>query len=221
VLNPNQIKFLAKWAGMKLIYIDDVPVSISRTIDKPLRCSYEAFKEGMGLEDIRLHWLLGRNNMLAGGSVLNWVWGEAKHEDIDFFFKGAESVEVFGLFIQTIGFVSTRVTHYAETYFHPEEGLIIQTVGGVDKSRDFRAYGEPAEVIASFDMYVCKFAVDADYVYASTRAIQDLLKLTLATTGFEKEYFLPRYMKYVKKGFFPCSKIHQAMRYEPNKNKTK
>lgn len=203
--------------NIKLSLVGDIPVAVKRVPDKEIKYPYELFKENMGLDDIRLHWLLGHNNIIAGGSVLNWVWGEETHEDIDFFFRGKEYAETFKHFIKNIGFISSRTSAYAETFFNREGKLIVQVVGGKDTTKDFRAYGPPDMILENFDMHVCKFAVDCDYIYTTTRAIQDLLKLTIDTTGHEKPPFLLRCLKYIKKGFFPSPRVFRALNYvKPN-----
>lgn len=217
MLNVDQIKFLSKVANIKVKMVGDIPISVKRISDREIKYPYELFKQNMGLDDIRLHWLLGHNNIIAGGSVLNWVWGEDTHEDIDFFFRGEEYAENFKLFIQNIGFVSSRISDYAETFFNREGKLIVQVVGGINSTKDFRAYGPPSMILENFDMHVCKFAVDCDYLYTTARAIQDLLKLTIDTTGYEKIHFLPRCLKYIKKGFYPSPRVLGALRYEQNK----
>lgn len=201
-------------SGVNLICVDDIPISVRRVADVKIKYPYELFKKHMGLDDIRLHWLLSPNSMIAGGSALNWVWGEKKNEDIDFFFRNAESAENFKLFIQNIDFVSARITNYAETYFNKDDGLIIQVVGSQNMSDNFIAYGPVVAILENFDMHVCKFAVDCDYIYTTTRAVQDLLKLTIDTTGLEKNNFLLRLVKYIKKGFYPSPRIMKALKYE-------
>lgn len=201
-------------ANIKLIYIDNMAVSVKRVADKMITFSYEEFKECMGLEDIRLHWLLSNNNMIAGGSVMNWVWGENTNEDIDFFFKGSDYADTFKNFIQNIGFKSTRVTSYAETFFHPDEAVILQVVGGTGSTSSFRAYGNPYMILDNFDLHVCKFAVDCDNIYTTTRAVQDLLKLTIDGTGNEKNPFTERIAKYFRKGFYASPRLMKALRYD-------
>jgi len=176
----------------------------------------------MGLEDLRLNWLLGNNNMIAGGSVLNWIWGENTHGDIDFFFKDEEYADIFVEFIKGIGFKLVCETSYAGTYFEPLQGIILQVVGNPDRGpytrqgprNNFVAYGTPHEVIDNFDFHICKFAVDSDYLYTTSRAIQDLLKLTIDNTGNEKSMFLQRILKYTRKGFFMSPKIKRYLKYD-------
>jgi hypothetical protein len=222
VLNHEQIQTLAKIGKMKVRCCDGVPIAIAGASHREIKYPYEQFREEMGLEDLRLNWLLGNNNMIAGGSVLNWIWGENTHGDIDFFFKDEEYADIFVQFIKGIGFKLTSETGYAATYFEPLQGVILQVIGNPERSsysqqgakNKFTAYGIPQEVIDNFDFHVCKFAVDADYLYTTSRAIQDLLKLTIDNTGNEKNYFLTRVLKYNRKGFFLSPKVKRLIKYD-------
>ena len=209
---------------MKVRCCDGIPIAIAGASHREIKYPYEQFREEMGLEDLRLNWLLGTNNMIAGGSVLNWIWGENTHGDIDFFFKDEEYADIFVQFIKGIGFQLTLETGYAATYFEPLQCVILQVVGNPDRTpinpyaqavekNSFEAYGTPQEVLENFDFHVCKFAVDSDYIYTTSRAIQDLLKLIIDNTGKEKYYFVSRILKYNRKGFFLSPKIKRDITY--------
>lgn len=221
MLTPKQIKALAKVGKLRLRAYNGIPIAVAGTPDYEIKFPYEKFKILMGLDDIRLDWLLGKNNMIAGGSVLNWIWGENKNEDIDFFFKNQESAEIFTQFIKGIGFKHTMSTGYASTYFEPEQSVILQVVGNADISNptNFLAYGEPELVIENFDFHLCRFAIDSEYLYTTSRAIQDLLKLTIDVTGNEKNYVQQRMFKYIRKGFFLSPRTRGAIIYESNRIK--
>jgi hypothetical protein len=231
VLNNEQILTLAEVGKMKVRCCDGIPIAIAGASHREIKYPYELFREKMGLDDLRLNWLLGTNNMIAGGSVLNWIWGENTNGDIDFFFKDEEYADIFVEFIKGIGFKLTAETGYAATYFEPLQGLILQVVGNtnrdpvsntpyypynptIKKESDFEAYGTPQKVIDNFDFHICKFAVDADYLYTTSRAIQDLLKLTIDNTRNEKRCFLPRILKYNHKGFFLSPSIKRHLKYD-------
>jgi len=229
MLKGNQILTLAKIGKLKLRTYNGIPIAVVNTTDNKIKIPYEKFKSLMQLEDIRLDWLLGRNNMIAGGSVLNWIWGEQTNEDIDFFFRNEESAEIFAQFIKGIGFKHTLTTGYASTYFEEEQGVILQIVGSSSKytgphgsvPRDFVDHGTPEEIIENFDFHVCKFAIDHEYVYTTSRAIQDLLMLTIDVTGNEKDSIKRRVLKYLRKGFFVSSKIRSSIIYQKNEMKRK
>lgn len=214
MLSSRQIKYLAQAANINLVLSGNTPIAVSRTSDYNIKVPYQQFAGQMGLDDIRLHWLLGQQNMMAGGAVLNWVWGEERHEDIDFFFESPDGRNDFKLFIENIGFKLSRVSGYAETFFSAESGMIIQLVGR-DADKD-SYFGDVTTVIGAFDMYVCRWAVDADHVYFTSRAVQDLLRLVIDTTGKEKEtgYLRQRGFKYMRKGFFPSPKIIKDSKYK-------
>jgi hypothetical protein len=222
VLNNEQIQALANIGKMKVKCCDGIAIAVSSVSHREIKYPYEDFIKKMNLKDLRLSWLLGNNNMIAGGSVLNWIWGENTHGDIDFFFKNEEYADIFVEFIKGIGFKLACRTTYARTYFEPLQGIILQVVGNPDRGpyakqglRDnFVAYGTPQEVIDNFDFHVCKFAVDSDYLYTTSRAIQDLLKLTIDSTSNERSMFLQRILKYTHKGFFMSSRIKGHLRYD-------
>jgi len=220
MLNQNQIKALAKIAGLRLNYIDDVPVSVLGSDDRYIQYPYEDFKSELELDDIRLQWLLGMDNFVAGGSVLNWIWGEDTNQDVDFFFRQGDKIDTFTAFIESIGFVYTRDTMYAKTYFEPNDNLVIQVVGHIDDSHTtFYSFGHPTQIIDRFDIHLCKFAVDKDYVYMSTQAVRDLLKLTVDATGHEKPLFINRLFKYIQKGFYCSPRIRMCLKYDKPQRK--
>lgn len=219
MLTHKQIITLANIGKLKIKCCDSIPIAVSPIKYNDIIYPYEDFKREMGLDDLRLNWLLGKNNMIAGGSVLNWIWGEKTNGDIDFFFRNEESADIFTEFIKGIGFKLVKETGYALTYFEQQQGLILQVVGNPNenpyiKDNNFIAYGTPQEIIENFDIYVCKFAVDSDYVYTTSRAIQDLLKMTVDYSSNEKRNVLLRLFKYVHKGFYPSSKIKRFIKYD-------
>ena len=225
MLNHAQIQTLAKIGRLGVRCCDGIPISVSCASNRKIKYPYDQFRKEMGLEDLRLNWLLGSNNMIAGGSVLNWIWGENTQGDIDFFFKDEESADIFVEFIKPIGFKLTAETNYAATYFESLQGLILQVVGDSTHRADHSpynspaaqeivAYGTPEIIIDNFDFHVCKFAVDSDYLHTTSRAIQDLLKMTIDNTGKEKNYLISRILKYNRKGFFLSPKIKRYMKYD-------
>lgn len=211
MLNINQVKFLAKIAKLDTYEYGDVVVGVGsrQHISACISYPYEDFKQNMGLSDIRFDWLLTDKVFLAGGSVLNWVWGETKNEDIDFFFTNADSASNFRALIGGYGFVETNESRYAMTCFNEEEGVIIQIVGSDDQSgrkdekifNGFIPFDTPQETIKRFDIGLCKFAVDGDNVYFTVGAAVDLITKTINNTG-EKYNTKERTLKYNRKGFF-------------------
>lgn len=216
MLNNYQIQYLAKLTNLNLYYIDDTTISgIGKSKNENIiKCPYENFKVGMGLSDIRFHWLLGDNNFMAGGNVLNWIWGENKNEDVDFFFKNAESAENFILFLESVGARMTKETGYARTLFEEKSKAIIQVVGNINNSAIGVPHGEISEILGSFDIEVCKFAVDVENVYFTQAAIQHLIRLQLETTeSIKPDKAIYRINKYIKKGFYPGSTVLSGLKY--------
>ncbi len=140
---------------------------------------------------------------------MNWVWGENKNEDIDFFFTNHDSAQNFRTLISGYGFVETSETKYALTCFHEEEGLIIQIVGTQEISgreedimfNGFIPFGTPEETIKRFDIELCKFAVDGDNVYFTVGAALNLINKSIHF-NIEKYNTQERIMKYSRKGFY-------------------
>ncbi len=217
MLNSYQIQYLAKLANLSLYYIDDTTISgVGKAKSKVfIKCPYKNFKIGMGIDDIRFHWLLGDNNFMAGGNVLNWIWGENKNEDVDFFFKNAESAENFILFLESVGAKMTKETGYARTLFEEKSKAIIQVVGNVSNSSLGVPHGDVSEILGSFDIEVCKFAVDLENVYFTQTALQHLIRLQLETTDSIKlDKAVYRINKYIKKGFYPGETVLHGLKYE-------
>lgn len=220
MLSNYQVEYLAKKAELKVHWLDNnTPIGIGRGSDDIVCYPYEDFKLGMGLEDIRFHWLLGDNNFIAGGSVLNWVWQESKNEDTDFFFKTPESSETFMLFLESVGVKKTKETGYAKTLFDSDSNAIIQVVGNRNlENNDTGAfYGDVYHILKRFDIELCKFAVDIDNVYFTRRAIQNLISLQLEATDFLESKSIYRIEKYLRKGFYPGFTIKQGLKYDKQK----
>lgn len=228
MLTHNQIIELSKICDLKIRCCDGVPISVYPCRDKKVKYPYEDFRKRLGLEDLRLSWLLGKNNIIAGGSVLNWIWGENTNTDIDFFFKDQESSEIFVEFIKGIGFKLSGKTSYAETYFEKEQALILQVVNGFRTIRNnslflidydegpksLSFYGMPFDVISSFDIHLCRFAVDNEYIYTTKYAIQSLFRMTVSVTGKQRDYaMVGRLLKYVNKGFVLSPETKSGLSY--------
>lgn len=213
MLNVDQIKALAGVGKINVKICNDIPIAMAPVLkDMAIKYPYEAFKKVMGLDSLRLDWLLGKENFIAGGAVLNWIWGEDKNEDTDFFFRSPETYELFQIFIESIGFRKVNSTGYAETFFESSTGVVIQTIGRVEEvlSRDFVAFGTPELVIKNFDFHLCKFAMDHEFVYTTSLAIHQLLQMVIDFTGAQKRnnsLILKRVLKYNKKGFWLSSDI--------------
>jgi len=212
MLNNEQITFLAKLANLDIYTYDELIIGVNNRKHSSviIKHSYDDFRAKMGKEDIRLHWLLSDKCFLAGGSVLNWVWGEDKNEDIDFFFTNEDSSQNFRALINNYGFEETQSTHYALTCFNQEEGLIIQVVGSssaksANKKRaefnGFIPFGTPEETIGRFDISVCKFSVDCDYIYFTVGAIHDLISMNINASESRRNT-KQRILKYNRKGFY-------------------
>jgi hypothetical protein len=198
VLNNKQIEYLVRLSGSSAIYEGDQPISILLSdTDQQIVQPYETFRNRMGLADLRWHGLLGKRNMIAGGAVLNWVWGENTNEDTDFFFLNADGKNDFASFVSTPAFEFHRSgkTGYADSYFNAENNVLLQLVSF--------CYGEPFNIMRYFDLNVCKWVADADWIYTYRRAITDLLELRMAQTRSPaRESPLHRILKYHRKGFF-------------------
>jgi hypothetical protein len=212
VLNNKQIQVLANLSDFELVKFDELIVGLKlpKTY-KPIMINYEEFRAAMGLEGLRFHWLCGATNMLAGGSVLDWIEGRTVSSDWDFFFNLPESTEMFKLMAETYGFVSTHLTDYALTCFHPEEYATIQIVGYGHRSKNLgyydspaaRFFGTPQEVTGRFDLTLCRFAVDADCFYTDTMAIRDLITRSIRLGLVSSPNMTAeRVIKYAKKNYY-------------------
>ena len=231
MINNKQIDFLAKIADLNVHKVNEIVTGISYVNndsvikhkhiveDKCKSISYDYFKEQMGLEDIRFGWLLGENNFLAGGSVLNWIWQENTNEDTDFFFKDPDSAETFGYFLQSIGLIHTKSSGYASTYFSPDNGAIIQAVG-TSRQEAYpnpldNNFGPPEDIIAKFDIHVCKFALTVDTLFYTRKAIENLIKLELdITENIKPHNAIYRINKYTRKGFYPSTNVQDKLQYK-------
>lgn len=212
MLNNSQINFLAKISNIDAYKYGDLIIGVNNRqhFTACVKYPYEEFKTRMGLQDIRFDWLLTDKVFLAGGAVLNWVWGENKNEDIDFFFTNPDSAQNFRALIQSYGFVETSETKYAMTCFNDDDGTILQVVGTKDagggKKDDqlfngFIPCGTPPETISRFDIELCKFAVDGDSVYFTVGAALNLMNKTIHSSG-QKYNTSDRVLKYNRKGFY-------------------
>jgi hypothetical protein len=137
---------------------------------------------------------------------LSWVSSEPnKGGDVDFFFHKPEDSEMFKLVIENYGFRPTRQTEYALTCFNPEEKVVIQIVGNgnlcINPNRIL--FGTPRKVIDAFDLTLCRFAVDADFLYTDTMAIRDLITKSLRYGVVSIPAITTnRIVKYVRKGYY-------------------
>lgn len=217
MLKQEQIKFLAEAAQIKAVIYNNVVISVKPEFgreNKIVKYPVEEFQKRIGLEPMRFQWMLGETNLLAGGSVLNWIWQENKNQDTDFFFKSEDNVEVFTAFLKSIGLTKTKTTNYAKTYFDDNSGAIIQVVSPT-QNIGFTGYGTPEQIISKFDIDVCKFAVDNNYIYFSVGAICDLVSMTLEITENIKSKDIYRIFKYLKKGFYPGATVREATKFQP------
>jgi hypothetical protein len=183
--------------------------------DEFITIPYEQFKNHMGLEDIRFNWLLGKNNYMAGGLVLNWINSEQKNDDVDFYFFNPQAVENFEVLITELcGFKFTHRSNYAQTYYNPDTNTILQIVDGfIEEIQDGIKgerilIGEPKEVLSGFDFGLCRFAVDENNVFTSVYSIRDLLSKSIRLYKvWNSEQTAARIMKYNKKGFYLSKKM--------------
>jgi hypothetical protein len=210
MLSTAQIQVLADLSDFEVVKSDELIIGLKLPqAYKPIQTSYDNFKAAMGLEELRFHWLCGSTNMIAGGSVLDWIEGRPTSADYDVFFTSPDSTEMFKLMIENYGFVPTRQTDYALTCFNPEEGVVIQIVGYGNSKRlmyDSPAaelFGTPQSVISKFDITLCRFAVDADYLYTDTMTIRDLITKSIRLGVVSNlELTTERVIKYAKKGYY-------------------
>lgn len=209
MLSVSQIKYLLDVGRIAYQHVGDIPISFvprSETID--IAIPYEEFRRSMGIADLRFQWLCSYNSIIAGGAALNWVWGESKNGDTDFFFTNDESREMFSALIEGFGFTRTNITGYADTYFCKENNAIVQLVNTwsiVHRNKDI-VYSKPITakmIIDTFDINVCKFAADCDLVYTNSKAIEDLLSLSISGVSKTSDAaFSQRLYKYSRKGLF-------------------
>ena len=219
MLNKSQIQFLANKAQLDVYTHDGIITGVNNRQHRSasIWCPYEEFKNGLGREDIRFHWLLSDKAYLAGGSCLNWVWGENKNEDYDLFFTNADTLENVYRWIVNFGFEETLNTKYARTMFNKEAKVAIQLVGNKDvehwgdigEELRFVSFDRPTKTIGRFDLDVCKFAVDVNAVYFTVGAVLDLLNLTI-NAKITKNSTHDRILKYNRKGFY-IPKIEEVM----------
>jgi hypothetical protein len=209
MLNNSQVKFLSEMCNLNIHKYGDVVISVNdrSNKNKVIKHNYEDFKNNMGLDDIRFHWLLSNKTYISGGSALNWIWGEHKNEDFDFFFINNETAQNFKMLIANYGFEETCESKYALTFFNREEKIILQIIGSQGKGKPdekfngFIPFGTPEETIQRFDINVCRFAVDGEFVYTTVGAVLDLINRVVKITE-EKYNTKERITKYNQKGFF-------------------
>lgn len=206
MLNDTQISYLAGLSDFGMIKIDSRITGITASSFGPIKVSMADFKVGMGLNDIRLGWLLSPRCCMAGGAVLSWITGANNHNDYDFFFTDRDAADNFKRFIEGYGFVPTKETGYALTCFNEEERLIVQIVGGGYSHHNVEEmgfFGDPTTVISRFDLTACMFAVDCDYLYTHSIAIRDVITRSIRTMNVAKhELTTHRMFKYYSKGFY-------------------
>lgn len=206
-LDIKQLQYLCGLSDFDICYIDGIMTGIKPGKFKYIKVPYNEFRQNMGLDDLRFSWLLGHNNMIAGGSVLTWIFKRDNKSDWDFFFTNQESADNFKRIIEGFGFVETKESTYATTHFHPEDKVVIQVVGATNTDwADGRAYGTPHEVISRFDMGLCRFAVDCDFLYTTTDAIRDLITKSIRIYD-NKKLIIDRLVKYRSKGFYTPDEV--------------
>lgn len=193
MLVDSQVRYLASLADLKVNEYNGSVISCQRpNTSVAISDDYENFKKNMGLGDIEWGGFLGSNNMIAGGCALNWVMGEHKNNDIDFFFTDVDSYKTFSSFITTPSFNFQHIgnTMYAQTYYNEYKNVSIQLV---------QLYcGKPHEIMTWFDIELCKWAVTSDIVYTTTGAIASLLSMKITGSKPTKD----RMFKYMYKGFY-------------------
>jgi hypothetical protein len=218
MLTQKQMKRLAAVGDIQLKHHNGKPIGVlgSRSKSVDITFPYNKFKDIMGLEDLRLHWLLNNNIVIAGGAVLGWILGTKNEGDIDFFFKDKNTLENFEMLINSYSFKKVSSSSCADTYSH-EDGVTIQLVGASssgeestfdwdslmeEKYPNFDPFGDPLEVIHSFDLKICQFAVDCDSLYTTSGAIVSVLSKLLDPVNTGTRHNLNRVFKYSRKGFY-------------------
>lgn len=197
MLSNEQVNFLCDYAGIhkKVQYglVTGVwPLGKAKTIAIP----YEDFKKEMSLSDMRFHFLLGKKNYLAGGSVLDWINGDKVHNDYDMFFENyGESAVAMKSILESLGLKSVGSSGYAESFVSPEDNTIIQLVYFIS--------GHIEDILSGFDMSICSFAIGSDSIYTTDKAIYDLATRRIAkqtaVTGSTNDI---RMVKYYKRNYY-------------------
>lgn len=179
-----------------------------------IKINYEEFKNRLGLNDIRFHWLLSDNVYIAGGAVLSWVYPEISSGDTDFFFTNISAALRFDEFIRGYEFKLTKNSRYTKTYNYKDQ-FDIQLVGindppikssftkGIYGGRFFRM---PIDTFKDFDFHASMFAVDCDYFYTRADAIESIISMDL-TKNNKSHVNKNRFYKYVNKGFKPVKGV--------------
>lgn len=243
MLTNKQVKYLCKVSDLEPKIHNGIIYGVGslNKDSKNIVIPYDVFVSEMDLEHPRLHWLLSHNGFMAGGAVLSWLLQDNQNNDIDFFFRNHDAAINFANFITQYDFVETNDTDYAKTFFNEEEGIILQVVGAgnaeykkLTDGTQVSLFGTPQDVISTFDISVCQFALDCDNLYSNRNAISDLITRTLSvsdigkkTTGFfnklkstfsadTKSPHIERILKYHRKGFFLPNPT--GVSYDPNTN---
>lgn len=207
MLTTTQIEYLCKIGLITPTIENGIVLYISENLpDCVIYAKYEEFKQQMGLTDINLHWLTTKNAFMAGGAVLNWALSENMNEDFDFFFSDNDCAGRFELVVKNY-FSFCRTTHCATTYM--KDATIIQLVGVEGAHYSF--FGCPREVINRFDIDLCKFAVDNEFVYTTRYAIKDMISKSLhykedCQIKYLNQTSSQRLFKYSRKGFYATDK---------------
>lgn len=152
-------------------------------------------------------YMVGHNGFIAGGCFKNILQGE-RVKDLDIFF---ETKDDWNAAINHFKNSEIFVFHYenekVKAYKHKESGIVVELINKI--------YGNPENVLSSFDFTICKFAYyklenefdsyDYEIVYHKDffehlylkRLVADD-KITYPTSTFQ------RMIKYIKYGFMPC-----------------
>lgn len=210
MLKDNQIKYLCELSDFGYRFVGDKLTGISCNTFKDVSVNYNEFKTKMDLPDLRYTWLLNNHNIIAGGSVVDWIVG-LKPNDYDFFFTDIESAEAFRLVAESFGFVMVRVSSYAATLINPEDNSMIQIVGYGMYNSPF--FGKSREILDSFDISVCRFAIDIDNIFFNTSSLRDLITKTLRINK-HSPLTADRIVKYCKKGFYVPDRILDCKKSE-------
>jgi len=177
-----------------------------------LKIDYKKFRDALGLEDLRFHWLTSENAYISGGAVIAWIDSSIVNEDTDFFFTNIDSALRFEKLIQ--GYECTKLKDSEITRTYTYEDSVLQLVGINDPPRSGgyssiiggKAFCDPVTQMERFDFHASMFAVDCDYIYIVPDAIRSLISMKL-TKSHNMTVSEGRFKKYIKKGFEPVDRV--------------
>lgn len=219
MLTSDQVRYLACLCNARVHEEYGIPVVISRRDkDSDIQLRYEDFKKNMGLSDPKFHWLCSDKVYIAGGCILNWIWGENTNEDIDFFCKDIDVANNLAIIIQKFQAKFLRASTYGQTFVDADSKSIIQIIGAIDDSLPilpqhiFKVTGTPRNIINGFDFNICKFIIDCDSIYTTSFAIYDLISRDLEDAINGNFPTSDRLAKYTSKNLF----LSAALQYKMN-----